>query len=94
MQVLASHNAAPAASSSHLKVLRVGFTSAFPMMAAGDQEATGCDFEGLLSDAQVVFQCESCRSILGDATNWIAATQPLEVMGTGLGDSDSEGYVL
>ena len=93
MQVLASYNAAQAASSSHLKVLRVGFTSAFQMMAAGDQEATGCDFEGLLSDAQVVFQCESCRSILGDATNWIAATQPLEVMGTGLRDSDSEGYV-
>ena len=64
------------------------------MMAAGDQEATSCDFEGLLSDAQVVFQCESCRSILGDATNWIAATQPLEVMGAGLGDSDSEGCVL
>ncbi|KAL8602239.1 hypothetical protein ACOMHN_022752 [Nucella lapillus] len=41
-------------------------------------EQNGIDKGGVLSDIHVVFQCESCRSILGDATNWIAAHEALE----------------
>ncbi|KAK7116586.1 uncharacterized protein [Littorina saxatilis] len=47
-------------------------------MESGDNQASSSNGEGVLADTQVVFQCESCRSILGDATNWIAATEALE----------------
>ncbi|XP_076465785.1 protein Mis18-alpha-like [Babylonia areolata] len=41
-------------------------------------EQISLDKASMVSDSHVVFQCESCRSILGDATTWISAEETLE----------------
>ncbi|XP_025077120.1 protein Mis18-alpha-like [Pomacea canaliculata] len=41
-------------------------------------ETSGFNLEAVLAESMIVFQCESCRSILGDSTKWLAAYEALE----------------
>lgn len=49
------------------------------MSTCGEVKPDGDSAATLLTNSLVVFQCESCRAIVGDATNWVAATEPLRV---------------
>ncbi|XP_025105081.1 protein Mis18-alpha-like isoform X2 [Pomacea canaliculata] len=58
-------------------------------------ETSGFDFEAVLAESMIVFQCESCHSILGDSTYWLAACEALEAFTlSAVTDNVSRGEVL